>query len=150
MQRSVQPRKKVIWLLAIVLLVVCILSVNSIFRRNNRVVLHQAREAIVNIELGYSPWRENRIIYSLEKDEFDVFLDALDKLKCYKNSSPRGEHGSLYIQITYIDDSIEILGSSSFRYMSPQIEDHDGWHYLLEEDLYALFSQYLDLTPFSF
>lgn len=149
MRRSVPSKKKVIWLLFVVLLVVCILSANNISHRNNRVVLHQAREAIVNIELGYSPWRENEIIYSLDKDEFDVFLNALDNLKCYKNSSPRGEHGSLYIQITYIDNSIEILGSSSFRYMSSEIEEHDGWHYLLEEDLFALFSQYLDLTPFS-
>ena len=41
----------------------------------------------------------------------------------------------------YLDDSIFALAWQ---------EEHDGWYYLVEEDLYELFSQYTDLSSFPY
>ena len=120
------------------------IGIHSLFGKD--ISLHQPMEEISLIEFGYSPWDENQIIYELSETEQEAFLGSLLSLKCHKRSSPSGHHGALYIQITYDDGSVEILGSSSLRYISGEHEEHDGWYYLMEEDLYTLFSEYTDLS----
>lgn len=138
-----------------VLFVLCILfsltgcadksfSIGPLFGKE--IALHRPAEEISQIEFGYSPWDEDLIIYKLDEEEHEAFLVSLLDLKLFKRSSPSGHHGALYVQITYSDGSVEILGSSSLRYTSGETEDHDGWYYLMEEDLYELFSQYTDLS----
>ena len=123
-------------------------NIHLLFAKN--ISIHQPIEEICQIEFGYSPWDENLVIYKLDATEHDMFIASLLELKCFKRSSPSGHHGSLYVQITYYDGSVEILGSSSLRYMSGKQEEHDGWYYLMEEDLYELFSQYTDLSKFPY
>lgn len=106
----------------------------------------QPDPAIKQIDLGYSPRRENKIIYTLEPDEIDEFLNELRSIKLRKNTSPKGEYGTLYVQITYSDGAVEILGSLSCFYFKENTKQHDGWYYLLEDELYSLFSKYVRIS----
>lgn len=110
--------------------------------------LHQSVENVTDVHLLYSPWDENKVLYILQAEEIPGFMDALLKLKLYKNSSPQGEGGTFYVKVCYADGSYETLGSSSCAYVSSGILEHDGWRCLRLEDLQALFSQYVDLRSY--
>ena len=146
MRKQIHPLIKILFILSLfvfALWLVCS-NIHLLFAKN--ISIHQPAEEISQIEFGYSPRGENLIIYELDETEHMLFLDSLLALKRFKRSSPSGHHGSLYVQITYNDGSVEILGSSSLRYMSGELEEHDGWYYLMEDDLIKLFSKYTDLS----
>ena len=109
--------------------------------------LHQSQSDIVQIDLVYSPFGENEVLYTLGDDEISTFLDKLMALKLHKASSPQDIGGTLSIQIIYANTSVEILGTASVGYL-PQNGpmEHDGWYYLMYDDLYALFSEYIDFS----
>lgn len=139
-------KKRIIIYISI--LILCLLFLFR-FSSQEKISLRQPDSEINQIDLGYSPWRENKIIYTLEPDEFDGFLNELRSINLRKNTSPKGEYGTLYVQITYSDGAVEILGSLSCFYFTEDTKQHDGWYYLLEDDLYSLFSKYVNLSRYS-
>ena len=139
-------KKRIIIYISI--LILCLLFLFR-FSSQEKISLRQPDSEINQIDLGYSPWRENKIIYTLEPDEFDGFLNELCSINLRKNTSPKGEYGTLYVQITYSDGAVEILGSLSCFYFTEDTKQHDGWYYLLEDDLYSLFSKYVNLSRYS-
>lgn len=141
-------KKVFLCFLGALLLLIALLSFLSHNNRKKQLTLMQPDSEIKQIELGFSPWRENKIIYTLEPDEFDGFLNELHSIKVRKNMSPKGEYGPLYVQITYTDGAVEILGSLSCFYFTEDTKQHDGWYYLLEDELYSLFSKYVNLSSY--
>lgn len=129
------------------ILILCLLFLSR-YSNHEKLSLRQSNSEIKQIDLGYSPWRENKIIYTLEPAEFDGFLNELHAIRLRKNTSPKGEYGTLYVQITYSDGAVEILGSLSCFYFKEDTKQHDGWYYLLEDDLYTLFAQYINLSSY--
>lgn len=136
-------KKVFLCFLGALLLLITFFSFLSPNSRKNQLTLMQPDAEIQQIDLGYSPWRENQIIYTLDHDEFDGFLKELRSIKVRKNLNPKGEYGSLYVQITYADGAVEVLGSLSCFYFKGDTKQHDGWYYLLEDELYSLFSKYV-------
>lgn len=111
------------------------------------ITLHQPKSEIVQIDLVYSPFGEKKILFTLTDDEITSFLDRLLALKLRKNSSPQNMGGGLFAQIIYSDASVELLGSASVAYLPHGgLMEHDGWYYLLYDDLFALFSEYIDFS----
>lgn len=146
MKRKLPP-----WMRKLILFLIAALTLQAFFAgvrflSSKKISLHQPEEEIAKIELGYSPWYEDRILYTLDKEEYDVFLESLTKIRWFKSTSPQGDIGSLHVQITYSDDSVEMIGVYSSCYKSAGIHDHGGWYYIPEEDLYELFSNYCDLS----
>lgn len=142
-------KKVFLCFLGALLLLIAFFSFLSPNSRKKQLTLMQPDVEIKQIDLGYSPWRENKIIYTLKPGEFDEFLNELRSIKLRKNTSPKGEYGTLYVQITYSDGAVEILGSLSCFYFTEDTKQHDGWYYLLEDDLYSLFSKYVNLSRYS-
>ena len=138
-------KKRIIIYISI--LILCLLFLFR-FSSQEKISLRQPDSEINQIDLGYSPWRENKIIYTLEPAEFDGFLNELHAIRLRKNTSPKGEYGTLYVQITYSDGAVEILGSLSCFYFTEDTKQHDGWYYLLEDELYSLFSKYVNLSSY--
>lgn len=112
----------------------------------HRINLHQPLEEINHVELVYSPFGENQVLYTLESDEIESFFDSFLQIKLHKHLSPQDVGGSLIVRIVYSDDSVELLGTSSICYETGEELIHDGWYYLSHNDLYSLFSQYIDLS----
>lgn len=110
------------------------------------IALHQQQAEIVQINLVYSPFGENEVLYTLTGEEIQTFLDKLLELKLHKNSGPQDIGGTLFVQIIYSDASEELLGTASVGYTSNGTLEHDGWYYLAHDDLFALFSEYIDLS----
>lgn len=142
-------KKVFLCFLGALLLLIALLSFLSPNSRKKQLTLMQPDTEIMQIDLGYSPWRENKIIYTLEPAEYDGFLNELHSIRPRKNMSPKGEYGTLYVQITYSDGAVEILGSLSCFYFTEDTKLHDGWYYLLEDELYSLFSKYVNLSRYS-
>ena len=138
-------KKRIIIYISI--LILCLLFLSH-FSSHEKLSLRQPDNEIKQIDLGYSPWRENKIIYTLKPDEFDGFINELHSIRPRKNTSPKGEYGTLYVQITYSDGAVEILGSLSCFYFKGDTKLHDGWYYLLEDDLYSLFYKYINLSSY--
>lgn len=109
------------------------------------IVLHQPESEIVQIDLVYSPFGENQILYTIMGEDISGFLDNLQELRLYKHTSPQNIGGSFFVQIIYADDSTELLGTASVGYISNGVLEHDGWYYLSYDDLFTLFSEYTDL-----
>lgn len=111
------------------------------------ITLHQSKSDIVRIDLVYSPFGENEVLYTLSNDEISTFWEKLMTLKLHKASSPQNIGGTLSIQIIYADTSVEILGTASVGYLPQKAPmEHDGWYYIMYDDLYALFSEYIDFS----
>ena len=146
MNNRINPLGRRLVVLLLLILALWLFCSNIHFLFAKKISLHQPEKEICQIDFGYSPWDENLIIHSLNETEFETFLKSMLDLRCYKRSSPSGHRGSLYVQITYYDGAVEILGSGSLRYISSELEEHDGWYYLMEKDLYKLFFEYTDLS----
>ena len=109
------------------------------------IVLHQPKSEIVQIDLVYSPFGEHKTLLTLAEEDYSVFLDGLMELKLHKHTSPSNIGGALYVRILYADESEEILGTWSVGYISNGILEHDGWYYIPNDDLHALFSKFTDI-----
>lgn len=110
------------------------------------IVLHQPESEIIRIDLVYSPFGEEEILYTLTGEEIPGFLDELLELKLHKNASPQNIGGGLIVRIVYSEGSAELLGTASVGYMDGGALEHDGWYYLDGEDICDLFSEYVDFS----
>ena len=110
------------------------------------IALHQPESEILQIDLVYSPFGEQEVLYTLAEEEMGPFLDALFELNVYKSWSPQNIGGTFTVCITYKDGSAEILGNASIGYLSNGTLEHDGWYSLSSDDLRSLFTEYADLS----
>lgn len=135
-------RKFIVYVIA-ALILQCLLA-NLPWFFSKKIVLQQPMEKISRIDLMYGLQTRKRSLCTLEGAEIDDFLDSLMKLRSIKHFVPQGEDGDWYVRIVYFDGSVEILGNISFRYITADSVEHNGWYHLDEEDLYKLFSEYVD------
>ena len=127
-------------LLVILIMIVLVFSLN----RGETVTLHQSVEEVVQIDFLYKPSHQAEVVYTLTDEEFPGCIDTILELPIHKSWQPNDIGGTYIIQITYSNGDVEILGSLSVGYYSGGTLDHDGWYYVSEDDLYELFSRYLD------
>ena len=135
--------KRIIVYILILLLVAAIASCARSCVQD--ISLSQPVDQIEQIELVYSPWRENKILYALTEEEIEPFLESLFSYKLHKCNEPRDIGGSLYVKICYSDVDIEIIGTSSVGYTSDGELVHDGWFYISYDDIEELFSMYVEV-----
>lgn len=109
-----------------------------------KVSLHQRVDNIDQIEFIYSPYFQFEVLYTLSDDEISECVDEIRKLNLRRSSSPSDNGGTYIVKITYTDGSFDSLGSWSVSYTSGDIIEHDGWYYISKNDLYNLFSRYID------
>jgi len=113
---------------------------------DNTVVLHKTENEIVQVNLLYDAFGENELLYTLQDNEIASFVKTVSNIKLHKNLSPQDIGGSLIIEIVYSDNSCEILGDCSIGYLSNGTLEHDGWYYVSDDDLYDMFSVYIDIS----
>lgn len=131
--------RKMYFLFVVVLLAVIFTGCGS-----RDISLHQSADAVDKIELLYSPFHEYEVLYTLTDEEISGCMEKVSQLVLQKHTSPQDVGGSLILRITYSDGSVESLGSWSVSYESGGKLEHDGWYYVSQDDLYDLFSQYLE------
>ena len=108
------------------------------------VMLHQPVEEIVQIDFLFSPFSQSEIFYTLTTDELSSCIEDILQLKLHKSRSPSDSGGTYIVKITYSNGAVETLGSWSVSYTYGGEIEHDGWHYVSKNDLYELFTQYID------
>ena len=133
------------------MLVILIISLLLVGCQGNhkKVSLRYSIEDIVSIELlhdtNISVADEWKVLYILSDNEIDMFVDALCNLNVNKYWSPSGHWGHIFIRISYLNGDQEIFGTGAFEYISATEEsDFDDWHYIYYQDMYDLFSKYVN------
>ena len=127
-------------LFVILIMIVLVFALN----RGETVTLHQSVEEVVKVDFLRTHNYIEKVIYTLEEDEIPDCMESVLKLPIKKSWSPDQPGGHYIIQITYTDGSVESLGNWSISYFSGGELEHDGWYYVPKDDLYDLFSRYLD------
>lgn len=108
------------------------------------VTLHQSSDNVAKIEFLFSPFYQFQVFHTVPENSVMDCMEDIAQLKIHRNGSPADVGGTYIIKITYADGSEESLGTWSVSYVSGGVTDHDGWYCVSAEDLYDLFSKYME------
>ena len=87
---------------------------------------------------------EFTVLYTLNEDEVESFIERLAELNCYKYfNDPAGHYGSLVIRIYYDNGDTELIGISRTNYIKNG-KSSGGSYFFGDEDMHSLFAEYID------
>ena len=110
--------------------------------------LRQPKENIEEIELLRFIDNEHVTIYTLEKKQFDGFVEEVCALNVSNiRGYPTDNCGLLVVRIYYSNGDIEMFGNEAIKYTTMKGDIYiDDWHSVLYADLYNLFTKYVDVS----
>jgi len=108
--------------------------------------VHQEVANIESIEILDTSLRQEDVLYTLEDSQIQPFMDVLLGMKSarYVNDPP-DRYGDYAVRITYLDGSIDTIGTLICAYHSPDGRDESyGWYYVDRDKLMDLIDDYVD------
>ena len=113
------------------------------------VSLKYSIESISNIELVYDKsYYESddwEVLCELASDDVGKFVEELCGIHVKKPWNPGGSLGYLFVRIQYSSGEQELIGTEAYEYISSSGESKfDGWHNISYDDMYNLFSEYVE------
>lgn len=118
--------------------------------------IHQAEDQITQIIMIdntgiHKEMPPVEVLVINEEDRIAEFLDDLRKVPCYKfHNDPATSYGYLYVEITYQNGDIEIIGTDMLTYQTADgnaADIYDGWYYADYDSMSTLFEQYTGAVP---
>ena len=91
---------------------------------------------------------KSTLLYTIKGNEIAPFIEKVSALDCRALHPPGTEKGEWEFNIYYNNGDIDMIGDNGDRFVINGRRTYDGRHYYREEDLIALFSEYVDVTPY--